>query len=326
MKPTDIKNEIVKLLSANEFLSGEELGDELGMSRAAISKHVKGLQQVGLDIFSVPGRGYKLASGIDILCYDKISSMLGSHAGGLDVCNIVSSTNDIVKEDIRLKSNGHVCIAEAQTDGRGRRGRQWYSPFGANIYMSMVWHFENGFQAMSGLSLAIGVALCEALDDLGITGAQVKWPNDLLIANKKVAGVLIETEGYSDGSCSAIVGCGINFKMADDIATIDQPWTDLTSHANEQVDRNLVVAKIVEKLRRTLGCFERDGFGQFKALWEAKHAFANKTVCLTSGMNKFVGVAKGVDHSGALIIECINDAGTPELQHFHGGEVSVRSV
>lgn len=324
MKSSDVKNDIVRLLSADDFISGEELGERLGMSRAAISKHIKGLQQTGLDIFSVHGRGYQLARNINILESEDIKRWLTSDAENLDVCNIVTSTNDRIKENIRSLPDGFVCVAEAQTAGRGRRGRSWFSPFGANIYLSMVWHFEGGFQAMSGLSLAVGVALCDALNEAGLKNARVKWPNDLLIDNQKLAGILIETEGYSDGSCSAIVGCGINFCMPEDVSAIDQPWTDVTSHIANECDRNYLVALCINHLRSSLRKFQVSGFSAFKERWDALHAFSGQEVNLTNGSQTIQGIAKGADPAGALIIDVIDEHGKRTTRHIHGGEVSVR--
>lgn len=324
MSQHDVKNEIVRLLSANEFLSGEELGSKLGMSRAAISKHIKALQQTGLDVFSLQGKGYRLAENIDVISQEQLINAGLSSAIQVDVHNIVSSTNDLAKEGIREKRNGHVYIAEAQTMGRGRHGRQWHSPFGANLYFSMVWHFDGGFQAMSGLSLAVGVALCEACDVVGVPEARVKWPNDVLINDKKLAGILIETEGYSDGSCSAIIGCGVNYRMPGSTETIDQPWTDLTHVSRSTLDRNEVAVALMNALYATLQSFEVEGFESFKDKWEHLDAFKGREVKVSTGVKETLGIASGVDSSGALLLEVCDDDNNKVIKHFHGGEVSVR--
>lgn len=326
MKNVDIKADIVRLLSDHEFLSGEQLGEALGMSRAAVSKHIKGLQSAGLDIFSLQGKGYKLANSLDILDANKIKRDLKEPDLGIEVHTIVSSTNDLIKDNITEKPNGYVCLAEAQTHGRGRLGRVWHSPFGANLYLSMVWHFSGGFQMMSGLSLAIGVAICESLQTLGVCNAKVKWPNDILIDGKKLAGILIETEGYSDGSCSAIIGCGINFKMPDDATQIDQPWTDIIRNSEELPCRNKVLAETINTMRDSLSVFQVEGFSAFRAKWEHYHAFNGEVVSLISGSKTISGTALGVDNSGAFALSIANEFGEEETHYFHGGEVSVRKL
>ena len=162
--------------------------------------------------------------------------------------SIIDSTNQYLKETLPLLANGHVCLAEAQTAGRGRHGRKWVSPYGASLYLSYFWRFAAGYQAISGLSLAVGVAITETLSEVGVKDVQLKWPNDLYSQNRKLAGVLVEVEGQMGAACDCIIGIGLNIDLSDQQDEIDQPWIDLHRIVDAPVDRNKLAAVLTEKL------------------------------------------------------------------------------
>ncbi|PPY07395.1 biotin--[acetyl-CoA-carboxylase] synthetase, partial [Cronobacter sakazakii] len=193
MKDNTIPLTLVSLLADGEFHSGEQLGEKLGMSRAAINKHIQTLRDWGIDVFTVPGKGYSLPGPIQLLNESFIHSHIKS--GSVTVLPVIDSTNQYLLDRLSELESGDACIAEYQQAGRGRRGRKWFSPFGANLYLSMYWRLEQGPAAAIGLSLVIGIVMAEVLHELGAAQVRVKWPNDLYLHDRKLAGILVELTG-----------------------------------------------------------------------------------------------------------------------------------
>ncbi|MBE1301755.1 MAG: bifunctional biotin--[acetyl-CoA-carboxylase] ligase/biotin operon repressor BirA [Alteromonadaceae bacterium] len=324
MSEFDNRTQILHELINGGFHSGEMLGDKLGISRAAVAKHVKALQTLGLDIFSVTGKGYKLNYELNLLSSTSLKELMNaSHKGNIEVLNVIDSTNTYLKGKIAELENGEVCLAEAQTAGRGRQGRTWVSPFGASLYLSMFWRFESGFQALSGLSLVIGVATVNALEKIGVSGLSLKWPNDVYLHGTKLAGILIEAESMPDNSCGAVIGVGINIQLPEDIKEIDQPFTDIASHTNESIDRNRIAAEVIGAYREVLAQFTAEGLLPFKSRWMELDHFSGAEIAVSTGEQKVLGINQGIDDSGALLLEIKDSSGT-EIKRFFGGEVSVR--
>ncbi|MBF7075096.1 bifunctional biotin--[acetyl-CoA-carboxylase] ligase/biotin operon repressor BirA [Glaciecola sp. MH2013] len=311
---------IINQLADGEFYSGEALGELTGLSRSAIANHIKYLGSIGLDIYSVKGRGYKLAQAIELLRADKIVSQSNSlTTDKLEVLSIIDSTNTYIKSRLQELPNGYICLAEAQTQGRGRRGRPWVSPFGSSIYMSMCWTFAGGYQSMVGLSLLVGIGINRVLMKYGLRDCKLKWPNDVYHNGKKLAGVLVEVEGQVGSDASAIIGIGINVLLPRHVQGIDQPFTDIYTALDKQIDRNLFIAELADTLHSMLREFENKGLTPFIPEWKAADLFYDKYVYLLAGKNQMHGVSKGINESGALLLEC-NGMITPH----HGGEISVR--
>lgn len=313
---------LLQRLADGQFHSGEVLGNELGLSRASISKHVKALTELGLDIFSVTGKGYRLAKPLTLLSHKEIArNLLSNNVAQVDVLNIIDSTNQYVKDAKGPRANGYVCIAEAQTAGRGRHGRTWVSPYGASIYMSMFWSFQGGHQAISGLSLVVGIAIVKALKELGVEDVKLKWPNDVYLQGKKLAGVLVEVEGQLGAACDCVIGLGLNIDLPSKNLAIDQPWTDLVKGSGINVDRNVLAATLINQLMSCLAEFERSGLAQYVSEWNALDFFHQKPVKLLMGEKQINGTAVGINADGALLL---NREGNVEA--FHGGEISVRPI
>lgn len=321
--------ELMKCLSDGEFHSGESLGRSLGMSRAAVWKQIKKLEELGIFVESVKGRGYRVVDGIDLLSIDRIRSKLSSctlsSLASLDVLQTVDSTNAYVM-GLSAESGANICLAEQQTAGRGRRGREWVSPYGKNIYLSCSWGYEGGAAVLEGLSLAVGVVLVRALNNLGLTGVELKWPNDLLWRGRKVAGVLLEMTGDAAGYCRVVVGIGLNVSMMEGASKdITQPWVSLSEVAEcEKValpSRNDITAEIIDQLLLLLAGYEESGFSAWRDEWMSIDAFRGREVCLLAGSQADIGVAVGVDQAGALLLD---SAGI--LRSFSGGEVSLRPL
>lgn len=312
---------LLPCLADGAFHSGEELGQLLGVSRTAVWKQLQKLDVYGLTVDSVKGKGYRLARPLDLLSVEAIRQRLDAEAGAvlsLNYCVCTDSTSSRAMAAAQDDAHGQVFLAEQQSAGRGRRGRAWVSPFAANVYLSLVWRFAGGAAAISGLSLAVGVACARALSHCGLQGVSLKWPNDLLLNQQKLGGILLEMTGDAAGPCQVIVGVGINVDMPP-AAVIDQPWTDLAS-AGLRVRRSELVAQLLNQLVQLLNDFSDRGFGAFRTEWQALDAFRGQPVALIAGTAERRGIARGVDDSGALLLE--TDQG---LQAVHGGELSLRS-
>lgn len=316
---------LLAILADGEYHSGEELGRSLGISRTAVWKQVQKLAECGLQIESQKGCGYRLPGGLDLLDPEQlergVSCCPHKVRPHLSVQGVVTSTNELARAAAESgDATGRVFLAEQQTSGRGRRGRQWISPMGRNIYLSVVWGFDGGVQALEGLSLAIGVAVKQALESRGVSGLEFKWPNDLLWQKKKLGGILLEVLGDPAGFCQVVVGVGINLNMpATSGELIGQDWVDVNQILAQPVGRNDLAAALVNEIFSLLAEYHERGFTACRQEWLRHDAFANQPVTLML-MNKTVqGVARGVDESGALLVE--TDEG---LQTFSGGEISLR--
>ncbi|MBT1451215.1 bifunctional biotin--[acetyl-CoA-carboxylase] ligase/biotin operon repressor BirA [Glaciecola sp. XM2] len=332
MKHTDDKTnrinnlriQIVSLLSAHDFVSGAEIAQQLSITRSSVSNHVRALNTLGLDIFSVKGRGYRLAKQVELLNQQHIENTLVDF--GFDqrapilVENIVDSTNDVIKRKSLELPQGSLCLAEAQTSGRGRRGRKWISPFGASIYLTMLWRFDSGYQSMAGLSLMVGLAVNRALLKVGLADCQLKWPNDIYHKHKKLAGILIEVEGQVTEMTTAIIGIGVNFRLPDNV-DIDQAFTDIHSGLNEETSRNYFVACLIESLWTMLPQFQEHGLTPFLSEWAERDLYVGTSVSLVSGNFVTKGISRGIDASGALLLESEG-----QVKPYHGGEISVRPI
>jgi BirA family biotin operon repressor/biotin-[acetyl-CoA-carboxylase] ligase len=319
-KAAQTRSLLIKELANGEFHSGELLGEIVGVSRSAVANHIKYLMDIGLDVFSVKGRGYKLASPLRLLDQNRIIQRLGQeHKDTIEVVSVIDSTNTYVKQRLHELPQGFVCLAEAQTHGRGRRGKAWVSPFGSSIYMSMAWTFTGGYQSIAGLSLLVGIAINRSLKTIGVIDCKLKWPNDVYYNLKKLAGILVEVEGQVGSDASAVIGIGINIDLPESVNGIDQPFIDLVSITQKPVDRNELAALIIATLKNMLRQFEVEGLAPFLSEWKEADLFYNEYVYLESGSNRIHGLSKGINEGGALLLE---NAG--KVTPHHGGEISVK--
>ncbi|ROQ17143.1 BirA family biotin operon repressor/biotin-[acetyl-CoA-carboxylase] ligase [Marinimicrobium koreense] len=321
---------LLHTLSSGHYHSGDELGQRLGISRAAVWKQLQKLSELGIELESVRGRGYRLLGGLELLEPDRLWEQLGDQTRAqlteLEVLSVTDSTNSQAMQRAALGQGGYVCLAEQQTAGRGRRGRTWVSPFARNLYLSLSWGFEGGAAQLEGLSLAVGVAMCQVLESEGVGAVGLKWPNDLLWKQRKLAGVLLEMTGDPAGACQVVVGVGLNLAMPDQPARdIEQPWADLeTVCASERCPvpgRNVLAARLIDALVALLSGYHREGFAAWREAWLARDAFAGRRVVVSSGARAQEGIARGVDVSGALLLE--QDG---ERVLCHGGELSMRAA
>lgn len=331
MQPFGASHErLLRLLADGHFHSGTDLAERLGVSRATIWKHVQALRGWGVDISAVSGTGYRVTDPIELLDPVRISELLNSAARDaideLQIHTVLPSTNAwLLARAGRSGSQapGMVCMAEMQTAGRGRLGRTWQSPLASNLYLSILWPFTNA-AVIGGLSLAVGAVLVRAMEALGVRDVGLKWPNDLLWRERKLAGVLIELSGEAHGCCAVVVGVGINVRMpAVAGAEIDQPYTDLRRIIGPApLSRNLVAAGILNELLPMLQTFERQGFAAYRDEWNRRHAFADRLVVLDLGGTQVRGRIAGVSQTGTLLLDCEDG----HRREFASGDVRLRSL
>ncbi|QYJ79003.1 bifunctional biotin--[acetyl-CoA-carboxylase] ligase/biotin operon repressor BirA [Shewanella acanthi] len=310
------KRQILGLLSSKHFVSGEDLATKLGISRAAVSKHVDALEEYGVAIFSVKGRGYKLANPVSLIDSAKLVESIDNRCFYFD--EIPSTNGFMLTHKGELKS-GDVCIAEYQSAGRGRRGRTWVSPYGHHLYYSQFWSFPQGMAQAMGLSLVVGCALVEVLQQLGVENVGLKWPNDIYLNEKKLAGILIEMSGQADSECQLIIGIGVNMSMSEEQGKgINQPWSDL-SELQELPNKTDLVIALQKQLKKDIQLFEREGLAAFKLRWQSADLFHGKAIRLLMAGNHVDGTCRGIDEQGAVLLETANG-----IQAFIGGEISLR--
>ena len=319
--------QIIRQLADGRFHSGEALAGSLGISRAAVWKHLKALrEQLHVDIHAVSGRGYRLAKPLELLDQTVIAKGLSpvahAHVSELEIHDCIDSTNAyLMKRAAEGAPSGQVCLAEQQTAGRGRRGREWVSPYGSNIYLSILWRYSLAPAQLSGLSLAAGVAVVRALKRLGVEAVGLKWPNDILWQEHKLAGLLLEVAGESEGPSRVVLGLGLNTNLSKEQAgAIDQPWVDLAHVPGGQgVSRNRLVTELLEQLSTVLAGFEAEGLAPLLDEWHGYDLYHGRPISLRMANHSVEGIHQGIDQTGALLL-----AANGKVQAYHGGEVSLR--
>lgn len=318
-----VREHLIKALAQGEFVSGQALGDSLDISRTAISKHIKALTEMGLDIYSVTGKGYKLSQPLVLLNKDDIISRLPTNGTipEIEVHSLIDSTNSYLLRRLPNQlSQGQVCLAEFQSAGRGRRGRQWISPFGSQIYLSLYWHLEQGLSAAMGLSLVTALAVSDAIYSLTKIQVQLKWPNDVYLSGVKLAGILIDLEGQALEASHSVIGIGLNLNMPEQAAQqIDQQWTDLQSHCKSVINRNSLSAQLIHHLLKRLKQHQNEGLASMLEEWHTHDFYLNKRVKLLTGERITKGICRGVNNQGALMLEIDG-----QIRPIYGGEVSLR--
>jgi BirA family biotin operon repressor/biotin-[acetyl-CoA-carboxylase] ligase len=313
---------VLALLADGAEHSGSALATRLAVTRAAIWKQIEALRAHGLDIAAEAGRGYRLAAPFEPLDASKILDATDADrrdaVGAIDVRWQIDSTSSELAR--RLADAPAACIAEIQSAGRGRRGRAWRMPLGGGVALSSLRRFDVGMAALSGLSLVAGLAAIRAMQDIGVGGVALKWPNDLVVDGKKLGGVLVELGGDALGPCHAIVGIGLNVRIGKAGEAIDQPWTDLAALANERMpSRNVLAGRLLSRLAETLDKFVVDGFAAFERDYAQHDALRDSEIVVADASGSWAGIARGVGARGALRVERDDT-----MREIDSGEVSVR--
>ncbi|MBW8327841.1 MAG: biotin--[acetyl-CoA-carboxylase] ligase [Thiobacillus sp.] len=315
---------ILRRLSDGRFHSGQALAAEFGLSRSSIFNVLAQAEAMGLTIHAVRGRGYRLPEPVEWLDGTVIAQHLGPTAEvyTIHVLDSVDSTNtSLMAAALNGAADGTLFCSEHQLSGKGRRGRLWHSVPGGSLTFSTLWRFDSGLQSLAGLSLAVGLAIARAVNRHSCPLARLKWPNDVLVDYRKLAGILVEVQGDMHGAAFAVVGIGLNVRLnAVQRDAVDQAVVDL-AEMGVTVGRNQLLADCLLELHAVLTRFRRDGFAALRGEWQALDAYAGKAVALTLPDARSVqGVASGVDETGAFLLRDADSTLIP----YSGGEISLR--
>ena len=323
---TATTEQLLQILSDGNFHSGNELGEQLNVSRTAVWKHLHQLERnYSIKINAIKGKGYQLASQIDLIKPNKVLDSLRDFDNKLvrqlHSFTELESTNQWLIDQYPAESiHAVICHAEFQSAGRGRRQKTWQSPLGCNLYFSLGWQFELQLAALGTLSLVVGIALVEVLHATGLSKAGLKWPNDIYVDNKKLAGILIELRGEANAPATAIIGIGINIDMPDEQGmAIDQAWTDMTRQNIHIESRNRFLAMCINNITRKLVIYDAISSDELLKLWHPYDILYNQNVVIDTGQSTYTAVAKGINADGSLKLD-IN--GT--IQALHAGDVSLK--
>ena len=325
-KKYNTRQQLLHFLGDGRFHSGEDLGNTLGMTRAAIWKAIKQLESFGVSIDSISGKGYRIPNGLDLLNENTLRDFLNEKTrtaiDKLILLDEIDSTNEhLLSQITNTNPKTIACFTERQTQGRGRRGRDWLSPFGNNIYHSLLCYFDKDPCELMGLSLAIAVMVTRALQNYGIyDGIELKWPNDIFWRSHKFAGILIEMMSAAHESCAVVIGIGINTRLSESqIKSLNRPVTSIEKITGQRANRNQLAGLLLNSLIDGLQQFENDGLSPFLNEWRALDKFRGKMVTLESTTRSFTGIMQDVSEKGELLL--LNNEG--EVERYLSGEVSL---
>ncbi len=316
---------LLSIISDGKLHSGEELANQLNISRAAIWKSIKHLQSLGLHIEAIPGKGYRLIHSIELLSEKQIKKSLSSRAGknykNIEVLFKTESTSSFLFS--RLASDeihGNVVLAEYQSHGRGRRGSKWVSPFASGLNFSVGWQFDIVPGTLGLLSLYMGVAIARALQDIKMDKVGLKWPNDIVVMDKKIGGILVEMRGEASGPVDVIIGIGINYELDEDVkSNLEQSVTDICSHTKQRLSRNTIAGILLSNVFEVLEGMNKDQNLNLIDEWRALDCYAGRTAKLLLPNEEIKGILKGVDDQGSLLMSVAG-----EVKSFTSGEISLR--
>ncbi len=316
----------LRRLADGRFHSGEDVARDLGRSRATLSEALKRAPDLGVELFSVRGKGYRLAEPIEFLDAQAIGSLLraAGSAVRLEIVDEIESTSTRLLELAALGAPSGTCLAaEWQSAGRGRRGRSWVASLGGSLTFSLLWRFDRGAGHLGGLSLAVGAAVARALTQSGVDRVQVKWPNDVVADFRKLAGILVETSGEMQGPSVAVIGVGVNYRLGErTVDRIDQPVTDVADCSRVPASRTDLLAALLAHLGATLEEFETRGFAASRDAWRALHAYQGRRVRVMPPRDAaFDAEVVDVAPDGALVVTC-DDGRTV---HLSSAEISLRA-
>jgi BirA family biotin operon repressor/biotin-[acetyl-CoA-carboxylase] ligase len=308
--------------AGDEFVSGEAISDKLGLSRAAVWKHVEQLRSRGYRIDAVPARGYRLREIPDRLTPLELRPLLGTRDLGqvLHCFDEVSSTNDVARELAEAEAaHGEVVVAERQTAGRGRRGRPWASPPGRNLYLSAVLRPDLPPQRAPEITLVASVALCDVARQAGVA-AGIKWPNDLMASGRKLAGILTEMASEPDRLSWVVLGVGVNLnaRPEDFPPELRAEATSVAIERGQPAPRALFAAALLKALEEWLDRHADAGFEPVREAWRERSVTLGRPVRVSTEGRDLEGVAEDIDESGALLVR----AGR-RLERVVGGDVKL---
>ena len=320
---TDAAESVVRALAGGLPRHRGDLAHECAINEAILDEVLETLARLGVKVIR-DRDSVALPRSVDLLDGERILRAVPRlRADSVHVRFSVDSTNSFLAARLRAGAPApELCIAEIQTAGRGRLGRRWVSGLGQSLVLSVSWRFTVRSSAASGLSLAIGVALAEALAAGGFERVMLKWPNDLVVDDRKLAGILVEASHSGTDPAVCVIGVGFNVDLdTGDAGRIDQAWTDFARAFGRIPPRSWLASQAANAILDACARFRDDGLAPFLERWGARDALHGRPVRVVSGRATIEGVAHGIDDDGALLVE--HDA---RIVHCEAGEVSVRAL
>ena len=319
---------IVRLLQNQRWISGAEISKITGYFGEDLEKVIAVLKARGLPLECQVEKGYRLTSSVILIDESRLTRFLQEaglvSATRTSVVDVVDSTNkQLLDWADPVTLHGRVCLAEYQSDGRGRRGRPWFASGYQNLTLSMAWRIEQGSAELSAVSLVAGLAVCDCLEDIGLGQVCLKWPNDVMSPVGKLAGILVESKSTWLGYLYVVIGIGINIHNASAVKVrVEQPVADLGTMMDSNVDRTVLSAKLLSRLSSALEKMNRSGFSDCVQKWNIRDAYMGRAVIGTIGDQKIQGQGLGVDDTGAYRVR--DDGG--RIHRLISGEVQLRRV
>lgn len=322
LKLNSSQKTIITILSDGLCHSGTELGQALNISRSAIWKQIKQLIEWKIPILSIPQQGYQLKQSIILLDESTISEQLNELPVRLHLFNSLDSTNRYLK-DLTISDYLDVCCAEQQTQGRGRFGRTWHSPFGENIYCSSRWKLQCDLAKLAGLSLITSLAIVKTLQKfIDTKEIKIKWPNDILWKDKKLCGSLIEIIAESNAIAQVVIGIGLNVNSDTEHHPLpDKPWCSLYELSGKQHNRNEIIGHLIATLNDYLTPFLNHDLQFFMDEWQHYDYLIHQRITVTQALETLSGVACGINSNGQLILR--DDEG--KLHLLSSGDTSLKA-
>ena len=310
---------LTSILSDLKYHDGDSIGAQLSVTRSAIWKSIKKLEEYGVKINSVKNKGYALSEPLLLLDKDFITQAIANPNIDIEILENIDSTNNYLRKNTTCSSQRKICIAESQTTAKGRMGKSWHSPFGQNIYISYAYCFKKDISELNGLSLVVSMAALAAIKEVVTDkNLMLKWPNDGIYEKQKFMGNLVEIQSEAYGESLAIIGLGINVNMLNaDLEEITQSWTSLRKITGDYIDRNILLVALIHNLNMYLERFAKYGLQEFISEWQELDSLYDQKIALNN--NEYIGIAKGINEQGNLLLELANG----EIRAFAAGETSI---
>ncbi len=322
-----MKSEIIRLLkSSRDFLSGQDLSRQLGVSRTAVWKIIKQLQSEGYRIEAVQNRGYRLVESGDVMTVPELKSCITGNLIGRDIICFekTDSTNARAKHLAEEGAGeGTLVVAESQNAGKGRRGRRWTSPPGTGIWMSLILRPDIPPSKASMLTLVAALGVSEGIEKAAGIRAEIKWPNDLVINGKKICGILTEMSTELDSIQYVVVGIGINVNMEQFPEELSSTATSLCLESGQRLSRGQILGAVARSFEHYYSEFlGKKDLAFLQKPYEERLANLGRPVTVMDPADSYSGICRGIDREGELLVE--REDG--RLCRVLSGEVSVRGI
>ena len=306
---TKSRDRILELFrhASDNYLSGEEICRDLGITRTAVWKQIRQLRDLGYEIEAIPSKGYRLQTTPDTLIPSEVSAGLDTVVVGRNIVFLpeTDSTNTRARQLAEEGAeDGTVVIADLQSQGKGRMGRFWVSPSGVNLYLSIILRPKIELRHATQMTFLTAVAVAEAIEDAGDFSPNLKWPNDVLLHDRKIAGLLNELNAETEQIHFMVLGIGVNLNMKQEQFPSDlrTPATSLLVEGGKKVSRLEFTRLLLKKIDSLYSLYQEEGFAPILARWEQRCQMLGRKVEVDYQHSRVTGTVKGLDEAGALLL------------------------